>query len=409
VKKINNYNNANKIKVSIIGRIAEEKLEINFFKKLCILSNKIYNDIEINIYGEKDKFFSNTYTELFEETIKESKIIYHDFINPLNIENVYMNTNILLIPSIYETGSFTCIEAFSYGIPVIARNVYGLKYLIKNNITGYLCDSDEDIIDKLTNIKTDNIINNIDIIKKESLNYDIITKIKDLECIFQKTILNRNIVIITSVINCVDKPLSYYHKRSIFDINERYKHTLKSIETIKKYIINVDILFCECSNLSNNTEIEENIKNNVDYYYNFYDNEEIRNNVNSELKGLGEASILLEGLNKLDNITNKYRNIFKLSGRYFLNNNFNYEIFNNNLNIFTTWDNSKCSYCTIFYKINVEYIKYYKNILINSIDELINKNSIEICMYKYFTENINIVDKINISGYLATEGYLFSV
>jgi hypothetical protein len=111
----------------------------------------------------------------------------------------------------------------------------------------------------------------------------------------------------------------------------------------------------------------------------------------------------------LEKIKNVYQNIFKLSGRYYLNNNFNYEIFNNDFNIFTNWDNSKCSYCTIFYKINNKYINYYKNILIDSINDLNNNNSVEICMYKYFNKNINIVDKVNISGYLSTEGYLYSV
>jgi mannosyltransferase OCH1-like enzyme len=409
LKKTVKYIKNNKIKISIIGRIAEEKLGINFFKKLCILSNEKFNDIIINIYGEKDKIFNIEYTRLFEEELKKSKIIYRNFVNPLNMENVYLNTNILLIPSAYETGSFTCIEAFSYGIPVIARNVYGLKYMIKNSVTGYLCDNDDDIINKLANIKNNEILNNTDIIKEESLKYNIVNKIKDLENIIDENILNKNLVIITSVINCVDKPLSYYYKRSIFDVNERYKHTLKSIESIKKYIKNVDILFCECSNLSNNIEIENNIKNNVDYYYNFYQISDIRNNVESELKGLGEVSILLEGLNKLEKINKKYKNIFKLSGRYFLNHNFDYKIFDNNLNIFTKWDNSNYSYCTIFYKIHYDYIDYYKNILVKSIEDLNNKNSIEICMYKYFTENINIIDKMNISGFLATEGYLFSV
>jgi mannosyltransferase OCH1-like enzyme len=409
LKKIDNYNILNKIKISIIGRIAEEKIGINFLKKLCELSNKIYNNIEINIYGEKDKIFNNKYTELFEEEIKKSKIIYHSFIDPLNMEKIYLNTNVLLIPSSYETGSFTCIEAFSYGIPVIARNVYGLKYIIKNNITGYLCNNDDDIMNKIMNIRNDKIINNIDIIKEESLNYNIIDKIKDLETIIDENINNKNIVIITSVINCVDKPLSYYYKRSIFDNNERYKHTLKTIETLKKYIKNADILFCECSDLSNHCEMENNIRNKVDYYYNFYENNVIRNNVESELKDLGEVSILLEGLNKLEKIKKNYQNIFKLSGRYFLNKNFDYKIFDNDLNIFTNWDNSKFSYCTIFYKINNKYINYYKNILINSINDLNNKNSIETCMYNYFVENINIVEKVNVSGFLATEGYLYSV
>jgi hypothetical protein len=61
---------------------------------------------------------------------------------------------------------------------------------------------------------------------------------------------------------------------------------LKTIHTIKKYIPNVEILFCECSDLSTHeaVEIENDIKINVNYYYNFYNDENIKESVNSMFK-----------------------------------------------------------------------------------------------------------------------------
>jgi len=387
----------NNIKISIIGRITEEKIPISFFIKLCNVSNDIFDKIEIHIYGEKDIQFNKTYVDDFEKYILESKIILHDFTDTCQI---YNTTDVLLIPSTYETGSFTCIEAFSYGIPVIARNVYGLKYLIKHSQTGYLCDTDEDIINKIININEDEILNNKDYIK-----YNIVDKIKDFEEIILKNTNNQNLVIITSVLNTVNKPLSYYHQRSIFTVHERYKHTLKSIQSIRKYIPDVEILFCECSDMTDMPLYEKDIRAKVDYYYNFNN---IRSKVESPLKGLGEAYILINGFEK---IHKSYKNIFKLSGRYYLNSNFNYEMFNNNKNIFTNWDNSINAYCTVFYKINGEDILLLKNALINSIPELECNQSIELALCKYFNpiENINVLEKLNVSGFLATEGYLFTV
>ena len=94
-----------------------------------------------------------------------------------------------------------------------------------------------------------------------------------------------------------------------------------------------------------------------------------------------------------------------------MNSNFNYEMFNNNKNIFTNWDNSINAYCTVFYKINGEDILLLKNALINSIPELECNQSIELALCKYFNpiENINVLEKLNVSGFLATEGYLFTV
>jgi hypothetical protein len=41
--------------------------------------------------------------------------------------------------------------------------------------------------------------------------------------------------------------------------------------------------------------------------------------------------------------------------------------------------------------------------------ELLNSESIESCIFKYFKKNILIIQKMNVSGLLATEGYYFSI
>lgn len=414
VRNNNKLDKNEKIHISIIGRIAEEKLPIIFFEKLCNISNSINEYANINIYGMKDEIFNKEYVLKFENLIISSKIIHHNFIDPHEIDKIYKMTDILLIPSSYETGSFTCIEAYSHGIPVICRNVYGLKYMVNDGVTGYLCNNDDEIIEKLVNIKKFINLNN-EIIKKESFKYNIIDKIYDLEVIinncYNDLYSNKNIIIITSVINCIDSELSYYHKRSVFSVEERYKQTLKSIISIKSKIPNSEILFCECSDLSDYHSIEKDIAKNVNYYFNFFGNEFIKSNVNSKLKGYGEASILLEGIDKLLSMKKNYKNIFKLSGRYYLNDKFNYEMFNNSKNIFTNWDNNYTSYCTIFYKINGGDIIVFKNSIKGSLEELKENVSIEECIYKNFNSNvsINIVNEVNISGLLATEGYLVNV
>ena len=405
----------NKLNINIIGRITEEKIPILFLEKLCILSKKMKN-IVINIYGEKDIKFNKDYIDKFNVLIKKSNIKVHDFVEPEYIYKIYNKTDILLISSSYETGSFTCLEAFSYGIPVIARNVYGLKYLIENNISGYLFNTDEEILNKLNQINSDKNDILLSIEKKNKIieiskKYNIIDKIKDFEYIMDENLKSKNLVIITSVINCCNNPLSYYNIRSIFDINERYRQTLKTISTIREKIPNVEILFCECSDLSENKIIENELQDIVEYYYNFYNINTIKDKVISKYKGLGEAYILLESINIIQNIINKniYINIFKISGRYYLNSNFNYENFNNEYNQFTHWDNNTSSYCTLIYKINYKSLLDFEYSLYKSLDELEKGNSIEQCMFKNFNNNIKIINKFNVSGFLATEGYLFSI
>ena len=408
-----------KIKISIVGRVTEEKLPISFFKELVELSNKtkFKSGSEIHIYGAKDNIFNKKYVEEFEKLIKSSSIIYHSFVNPENINSIYLNTDLLLIPSIYETGSFTCIEAFSYGIPVIARNVFGLKTLIQHGINGYLCKDDKEILKIISNLKKDKILANHELIQNNAQKYDIRGKISDYENI----IINidngkKNLVIITSVINCVKDKLSYIDTRSVFSVKERYKQTLKSIESIREKMPQCLIFFCECSNMKENESYEsyeKNIMEKVDYYSNLYSIETIRNAVNSEYKGYGEASMLLKAFDVVRDLEKGnellVKNIFKLSGRYFLNQEFKLELFDNFYNNYVYWDNSTSSLCSIFYKINSSHINLFKECLEKSLIELQNNSSIEMCMYKYFNSELKILDKLNVSGFLATEGYLFHI
>jgi len=119
--------------------------------------------------------------EKFDEMILKSNIKYCGFIDPESISEVYKNTDVILISSEYETGSFVCVEAYTYGIPVIARNVFGLKKLIRDEITGFLCESDNHILDIIKKLKIDNLEKMRRNVLEEAKKYNIKDKIKDIE------------------------------------------------------------------------------------------------------------------------------------------------------------------------------------------------------------------------------------
>ncbi len=400
-----------KMNISIVGRVTEEKIPLRFFKLLCELSllKTIDKKINIQIYGEKDTIFNREYVEKFDEMILKSNIKYCGFIEPESISEVYKNTDVILISSEYETGSFVCVEAYTYGIPVIARNVFGLKKLIRDEITGFLCESDNHILDIIKKLKIDTLEKMRRNVLEEAKKYNIKDKIKDIEKIIDDNLPVKNIIIITSVINCPDKELTYYGKRSVFTTKTRYKQTLKTVESIRKYIPNVDIFFTECSDMMNYGDYEDDIRKKVDYYFNFYNDEVVKRAVYSGSKGWGETELLLASLEKINQLKMNYKYLFKISGRYYLNDEFNYENFNNNLHNFTLWDNSNCSFCTLFYKILYNEKEYFESILMDSLEGVKEGISIELCFYKKFIINRSIVEKMNVSGYLSTEGYFFSI
>lgn len=412
-QKKNKIINDKLITIGVIGRIVEEKIPLDFFKKLCTLSLNNSN-ICIQIFGSQNNLFINEYNNTFNELIKNSNIELIGQIEYNDIHTIYKSIDYLLIPSKFETGSYTCLEALSYGIPIIARNNYGLKKILKNNINGYLLNNDDEIIDKINNLYYDNLNDNYSIIYNQSLKYNIIDKVKNIETIFDKNINNKNLIIITSVLNISKNKLSYYHTRSVFDIHERFEQTKKTIKTIKKYIPNCFIIFCECSNLKYYKHMESFLQNEVDYYSNYYNNLEIKNNINSLYKGLGEISLMLQAFDYINKYNLVFDNIFKISGRYFLNDDFNYNIYSNDNNQFVLWDNNFNSYASLFYKIKYRYLSLLKNCFHSFLDKLKHGETLEILLNQYFNKNleyknITILDKHNISGYLSTEGYFFTI
>ena len=129
---------------------------------------------------------------------------------------------------------------------------------------------------------------------------------------------NRNLTIITSVIKTVSNPLYNNCIRSVFTHEERFAHTLNTIQSVKKYSQNTYIVLVEASEIPKEWETE--LIKQVDYYYNISQNTELKKYIDSESKALGEASILLSYLKSEHFISNKeyFNSVSKLSGRYYL-------------------------------------------------------------------------------------------
>ena len=403
----------------------KEMMILEYFENNCMHSN-ILELSQVNVTTQEQSMsFSNHY--LFSPEYFYSYTFQNKLDNKNNIENVltFYDNN---IKKYNEIKYYLSENENNYAI-----HMWGYSW--KNNINN-LEELDNHIIAYYSLKKypqvifLENIENNIQyklnekIFSEKNKNLIITDNLENNiaeETKAERMIQDKNIVLITSVINCVNFPLCYNNIRTVFTTEERYVHTLRSIKSVQKYIPNVEILFCECSDLSNeNNYIEENIKNKVDYYCNFYNNEKIKNSVNGLYKGYGEANILLGGLAIIEELIKNgknYNNLFKLSGRYYMNDTFQYDKFNNNENNFTLWSESNVAYSTIFYKINMESTKLnnmssiyiFKNILLNMFNEVKNEASIECLFYKYFKKNIKIIEKLNIIGYLSTEGYLFEI
>ena len=192
----------------------------------------------------------------------------------------------------------------------------------------------------------------------------------------------KDCIIVTSVVQTTDKPLSYSNTRSIYSHQQRFEQTLETIESIRTYMPNVHIVLIECSPPS---EWMDTLKAKVDQFINLEFNELVNN---SEEKGLGEKILLLHALS---NLTEEYSNIYKMTGRYVLQNEIKWE--QTELLTFCKTNNygMENGIHTFFYCIPNSKLSLFKEVL----------NSYESgCIENFFTtkfeNNILYVDRIGI-------------
>ena len=159
-----------------------------------------------------------------------------------------------------------------------------------------------------------------------------------------------NFVMISSLIKITSAPLTYSTVRSVYTHEERFAQTLKTIDSVKEKIPNCVVCLVECSLFD--TEEETILKNKCDIFINLYQNEEIRNILlYSPSKSLCEALQTLNVILYIRQNNIKFNNFFKITGRYVLNENFKYELYDCDKNVSRLHPEFP-TYCfTSFYKL----------------------------------------------------------
>jgi len=205
-----------------------------------------------------------------------------------------------------------------------------------------------------------------------------------------------NLTIITSVINISKEPLSYSGTRSIYSPEERFNQTIKTIESLKK-INNTEILFIESTNITK--EMENFLKSKVTYFLNI---DETTSKSNSPHKASAESSQIYEGLKNVD--ISKYENIFKISGRYWLTDEFDFKLFDNESNVFYESKNNSEAIATAFYKVNKDYFDLYQKTL----DYCRNStNMLEMEFKKLFNGKYKNINNLGLVGNVSVDGFFW--
>ena len=218
-----------------------------------------------------------------------------------------------------------------------------------------------------------------------------------------------NIVLITSKIIVSRNIFSYISTRSIYSIETRYKQTIETIESIRKNIPDVCIFLIDNSNFENRYIYMHNELNKLcDIFINPLNNKELNYYTDiNKYKSIAEGYQIMYFLDIFNQLNIKYDHFFKISGRYYLNNSFDYNNYKTNDIIFS--NDRKLSmlyYYTCFYMIPyskfILYVNAYK-IIYNNIEntELIEQNIEYVLPMLIKLKNIRLIDNLGVTQRIA--------
>lgn len=212
---------------------------------------------------------------------------------------------------------------------------------------------------------------------------------------------SKNLVLITSLMYTVGG--SHPMSRSIFTHQQRFEQTQQTILRAREYIPNATIIFVECSPLQ--PEHEAFIESNVDYFLNLWNTTE-KAKMFTASKALGEGTQTLCALEFIFENNIVFDNFFKISGRYFLDERFDYTKWDNQNIVIKEWNNAK-SVFTFLYKIPRRFVENWRAHLLSNYDNMIQNVGYEVIYGNFVEKHANsvvFIDVMGIEGFISPTG-----
>ncbi|MFK4427368.1 glycosyltransferase family 4 protein [Bacillus sp. RC51] len=127
------YNITAKYVLSYIGRIAPEK-DIDTLQTLIQTTNKERDDIHWLIAGD------GPLAKDLHENVPKTNVTFTGYLQGTDLAEAYASSDLMVFPSPTETFGNVVLESLACGTPVIGANSGGVKNIIKNEKTGFLCE-----------------------------------------------------------------------------------------------------------------------------------------------------------------------------------------------------------------------------------------------------------------------------
>jgi hypothetical protein len=182
------------------------------------------------------------------------------------------------------------------------------------------------------------------------------------------------------------------YNKGVYSTQDRFEQTIQTINSIKKLNLNTYIILCDNSDISN--EHKNDLVKNVNLF--------IQSNNNMDSKSYSESQQMIQIINNINNL--EYDVFFKISGRYFLKNNFDFNQYNNDKINFREFNyDGRFCYSTVLYSFSKKHEEFMKS---NYEKFIIERSAVDIetGLYNMINNVVNKIKNLGVAGNIAPSG-----
>jgi hypothetical protein len=182
------------------------------------------------------------------------------------------------------------------------------------------------------------------------------------------------------------------YNKGVYSTQERFEQTIQTINSIKKLNLNTYIIVCDNSDIS--SEHKDEIVKIVDLFIS------INNNMDS--KSYSESQQMIQIINNINNL--EYDVFFKISGRYFLKDDFDFNQYNNDGINFREFNyDGRFCYSTVLYSFSKKHEEFMKS---NYEKFIVERSAVDIetGLYNMINNVVNKIKYLGVAGNIAPSG-----
>lgn len=182
------------------------------------------------------------------------------------------------------------------------------------------------------------------------------------------------------------------YNKGIYSMQERFEQTIETIDSIKRLDLGAYIILCDNSDILNEHKYE--LTNIVDLF--------ISGNNSMDDKSYSESQQIIQIIDNIKNL--EYDVFFKISGRYFLKDDFDIgKYLNDEINFREFNYDGRFCYSTVLYSFSKRHEDFMKS---NYERFIIDRNSVDIetGLYNMMNSVVKKIEYLGVAGNIAPSG-----